>query len=104
MSIRQPFDLTAPFETGITLLEASAGTGKRLSRPTAVLRTATNQMTLSAPWLAMAPDVCAMPMGPERLQVLMAPVIMWPRPESEPVMICQVWSMPRAKAVPSPGV
>jgi hypothetical protein len=35
-----------------------------------------NQMKLPAPWLAAAPETSAMPMGPERFQVEMAPVTM----------------------------
>ncbi len=68
-----------------------------------MLSTAMNQMKDSAPWLAIAPDVCAIPMGPERLQVLIAPVIICDRPESDPVMIRQVCSTPLWSAVPTPG-
>ena len=43
-----------------------------------------------------------MPMGPDKLQVLIAPVIMCPRPDIEPVMIRHVCVTPPVIAVPRP--
>ena len=57
---------------------------EQVQQPTAVDKTAINQTKLCTPCEAIAPDVSAIPIGPDILQVLMAPVTICHNPDNDP--------------------